>query len=153
VTLVIGALAAAWATGGRNPLGAVQSPTDNTRLPLAAQQPAERLANLYHASQAISNSLDLEDIYSATYRAVGEITPNEGFAIALVDGQDEALELVYRMDGGVRQEALTRRRGGIGLGLAICKLIVEVHGGQIGVASQVGAGTSFYFTLPLADGT
>ncbi len=59
---------------------------------------------------------------------------------------DRVFDRFYQVDG-----TLTRRRGGIGLGLAICKLIVEVHGGQIGVASQVGAGSSFYFTLPMAE--
>jgi signal transduction histidine kinase len=59
---------------------------------------------------------------------------------------DRIFDRFYQVDG-----TLTRRRGGIGLGLAICKLIVEVHGGQIGVASELGAGSSFYFTLPLAD--
>ncbi len=41
--------------------------------------------------------------------------------------------------------------GGAGLGLAISKSIVEAHRGQIGVRSQVGRGTTFTFTLPVAD--
>jgi signal transduction histidine kinase len=41
--------------------------------------------------------------------------------------------------------------GGAGLGLAISKSIVEAHGGQIGVQSQVGRGTTFTFTLRLAE--
>ena len=39
---------------------------------------------------------------------------------------------------------------GTGMGLAIAKAIVEAHGGEIGVTSQLGHGSVFYFTLPLA---
>ena len=39
---------------------------------------------------------------------------------------------------------------GTGMGLAIAKAIVEAHGGQIGVTSQLGRGSVFYFTVPVA---
>lgn len=50
----------------------------------------------------------------------------------------------YRVD-----PSRTRETGGSGLGLTIARRLVEAHGGEIGVDSSPGAGSRFWFTLPL----
>lgn len=44
----------------------------------------------------------------------------------------------------------TRNAGGVGLGLLICKSLIEAHGGQIGVGTDEAKGATFWFTLPIA---
>lgn len=43
---------------------------------------------------------------------------------------------------------LTEKSGGLGLGLFISRMIIELHGGEIGVQSMIGSGSTFYFELP-----
>ena len=57
---------------------------------------------------------------------------------------NQVFERFHRVEG-----ELSRRVRGTGLGLAICQGLVEAHGGRIWVESEVGQGSTFYFTLPL----
>jgi signal transduction histidine kinase len=61
--------------------------------------------------------------------------------------QERVWEIFYRAPGIEGQSGAS---GSLGLGLYICKIIIERHGGTVGGTSAVGQGSTFWFTLPLA---
>ena len=61
------------------------------------------------------------------------------------DKLDRIFERFYQVDGSAR-----RRYGGVGLGLALVRELVEIHGGWVNVESEIDSGTSFIVRLPAA---
>jgi two-component system OmpR family sensor kinase len=62
-------------------------------------------------------------------------------------------DLPHVFDRFWRAEGLrSREQGGSGLGLTIARHLVQAHGGEMGVESEVGQGSRFWFTLPVAAG-
>ena len=57
---------------------------------------------------------------------------------------ERVFDKMYRIE-----QRLSTDPGGMGLGLALCKALVEAHSGRIWVESEVGKGSTFYFTLPI----
>lgn len=64
-------------------------------------------------------------------------------------GIDPALRHDLLLDG-INDSPAVRRHGGIGVGLAICRRLVGIMGGKIGFESDLGRGSEFHFTIPLA---
>lgn len=62
----------------------------------------------------------------------------------------EVMEKIFKV-GGAKSTTGTGGESGTGLGLILCKDFVEMHGGKLSVDSEVGKGTTFYFTIPKKD--
>jgi PAS domain S-box-containing protein len=102
----------------------------------------------------ISNASKFTDEGSITVEAHSQKGPtgrmealinviDTGPGISLED-QEKLFKAFSQVDGSA-----TRKTGGSGLGLSICANLVQLHGGRIGVSSEVGKGSTFWFTVPL----
>ena len=83
---------------------------------------------------------------SIFYRVTLRAEADEGFVVVWVEdtgpGLDPAVTPFAQFE--------TTKRGGMGLGLSICKSMIEANGGTIGHDGAQGRGASFRFTVPLA---
>jgi signal transduction histidine kinase len=85
--------------------------------------------------------------------AIKAFAANGSFSLAVRDtGPGIAASDQEKIFGEFQQadSSATRRKGGTGLGLSISKRIVEMHGGRLSVESELGRGSTFFVTLPIA---
>jgi two-component system phosphate regulon sensor histidine kinase PhoR len=141
------------------PLERLQTQAERGQLELIAQLTAQLppvLADAERIQRVMTNLLynaikftpaQGKIIVSADVEADEMIISVKDTGIGIPDSDiDRIFERFYKLD-----RARTRGRGGTGLGLAICKHVVEAHNGRIGVKSREGKGSTFYFSLPLAE--
>lgn len=102
------------------------------------------LINLLENAAAYSNEGTKVTIGAKAVPGYIEVIVSDQGAGIPKEEMDKIFEKFYR--GSQKRQ----KPGGTGLGLAICKSIILAHGGQIWVESEVGHGSNFHFTLPVA---
>jgi len=115
------------------------------------------LADADRLGQVVTNYLTNALKYSAADRPV-EVSLQLEEKMARVSVRDEGPGLSVEEQQHIwerfhqveRVKVQSGSSGGLGLGLHICRTIVERHHGQVGVESTPGEGSTFWFTLPLA---
>jgi two-component system, OmpR family, phosphate regulon sensor histidine kinase PhoR len=139
------------------PVDRLRPQAERAGLELAVSFPAQLppvLADADRARLALTNLV---------HNAVKFTPPGGRIAVAVQSAGDEAIFSVQDTGVGIPAEDLpriferfykadrARSGGGTGLGLAIAKHVVQGHGGSIWAESVEGQGSTFFFTLPLAE--
>ncbi len=138
--------------------GRIQRDVDGALIPWVIQADAARLGQVL--SQLVSNAVKFTESGSVSVqvRPFGKY-PLVGLpmleARVIDTGQGIAADQLRHVFSAFTQldSSISRQHGGTGLGLATCKRLVELMGGQIGVESEPGVGSTFWLTIlaPWAD--
>jgi signal transduction histidine kinase len=134
------------------------NPARNIRLEVQAEAPVLVLADADRIGQVITNYLTNALKYAPASRpiVVGLQVEGQNARVSVQDEgpglpleeQERVWERFYRVSG---IEVQSGSQVGLGLGLYICRALIEQHKGQVGVQSKSGHGSTFWFLLPLAQ--
>ena len=144
------------------PAGAIVAELVEAQQPLVASRSLDLRLDLAESLPEVS--VDKHRVYQVFANLVGnamKFTTAGSITIGARARADEVLFWVADTGNGIGPDqvphlferfwqAQKATRSGAGLGLPIVKGIVEAHGGRVWVESRVGAGSTFFFTLPIA---
>ena len=137
-----------------NQLTVMQDILPYHRLSAELSEDVELMIDELRLEQVFSNLLGNAAKYSkknTTIRILTEITPGSHVKVAIIDQgkgiSEESLKSIF--DKFYRTQDVLRTHTGLGMGLYVASKIVTDHGGKIWVESQVGMGSTFFFTLPI----
>ena len=130
---------------------AERATTRNIELLIELQQPLPDLsADQAQLERVLDNLLDNALRHTANGGQIHLQARRHGERV-IISVEDNGEGIAYSQQGRIFEPFVQvgRKKGGAGLGLALCKEIVQLHGGRIGVYSRPGQGTQFYMALPL----
>jgi signal transduction histidine kinase len=118
----------------------------------------EVLDHLLDEPEFFADAGKIENVFARIIVNAVEAMPEKGILEIRSIQKGSNVEITFADSGvGISSDILakifspltTTKAKGMGLGLAICKRIVDAHGGKIAVESTVGKGTTFAITLPI----
>ena len=130
---------------------AARASEQNIELLLEVQAPLPRLqADQAQLDRVLDNLIDNALRHTGQAGQIRLQARRHGERV-IVSVEDNGEGIAYGQQGRIFEPFVQvgRKKGGAGLGLALCKEIVQLHGGRMGVYSRPGQGTQFYMALPL----
>jgi PAS domain S-box-containing protein len=100
----------------------------------------------------IGNALDAMDAIDPADRHLLIRTSQAGSTVAEVCVEDSGVGFEGEPSEQIFEPFYTTKERGMGMGLAISRTMLRTHGGRLWAENNRGPGTTFYFTLPVADG-
>ncbi|MGV6397673.1 KinB sensor domain-containing domain [Pseudomonas caspiana] len=128
-----------------------QAQEQNIVLSIEAEEPLPRLhADRAQLERVLDNLLDNALRHTPENGLIRLQARRHGERV-IISVEDNGEGIAYGQQGRIFEPFVQvgRKKGGAGLGLALCKEIVQLHGGRMGVYSRPGQGTQFYMALPL----
>ena len=137
----------------RKPVPDIELHIDGYRIRQVVDNLIDNATKYSHQGSGVIVSAEMRQIGSAERRQMGTAERQQkDVMISVVDqgigipdaNVSKVFDRMYRIEQKMAEDP-----SGLGLGLALCKALVEAHGGQIWAESTVGRGSTFYFTIPV----